>query len=51
MTVTLMMMMTKTNGDEDADDAFAGDDPPVAIPGCSTKASQFQVSDILLQYD
>ena len=35
----------------DADDAFAGDDPPVAIPGCSTKASQFQVSDILLQYD
>ena len=45
MTVTLMMMMTKTNGDEDADDAFAGDDPPVAIPGCSTKASQLQVNN------
>ena len=35
----------------DADFAHAGDDPPLAIPGCSTKASQFQVSDILLQYD
>ena len=31
--------------DEDADDAFAGDDPPVAIPGCSTKASQLQVNN------
>ena len=48
MTVTLMMMMTKTNGDEDADDAFAGDDPPVAIPGCSTKASQLQVNNTLI---
>ena len=35
----------------DADFALAGDDPPLAIPGRSTKASQFQVSDILLQYD
>ena len=32
--------------DEDADDAFAGDDPPVAIPGCSTKASQLQVNNM-----
>ena len=31
--------------DEDADDDFAGDDPPVAIPGCSTKASQLQVNN------
>ena len=33
------------NNDEDAEDAFAGDDPPVAIPGCSTKASQLQVNN------
>ena len=31
--------------DECVDDAFAGDDPPVAIPGCSTKASQLQVNN------
>ena len=44
----IIMRTTKTMvilNDEDADDAFAGDDPPVAIPGCSTKASQLQVND------
>ena len=39
------------DADTDADDALAGDDPPVAIPGCSTKASQFQVNNILLKYN
>ena len=33
---------------EYADDVFAGDDPPVPVPGCPTEASQFQVNDIFI---
>ena len=38
------------NHNDDEHDALAGDDPPVAIPGCSTKASQLQVYNILIYW-